>query len=39
VQRGLTLLGPTPATVPFYEALGFRLLRFPPERAYYTPSG
>lgn len=30
-------LGPTPATVPFYEALGLMLERYPPERAYYTP--
>jgi GNAT superfamily N-acetyltransferase len=37
--RGCTraVLGPTPATVPFYEALGFTLLRFPPDRAFYTP--
>jgi GNAT superfamily N-acetyltransferase len=37
VARGLTLLGPTPATVPFYEALGFRLLRVPADRAFYLP--
>jgi len=26
-----------PATVPFYEALGFTLERYPPDRAFYTP--
>lgn len=31
------LLAPTPATVPFYEALGFALLPSPPDRAYYAP--
>ncbi|WP_028059621.1 GNAT family N-acetyltransferase [Candidatus Solirubrobacter pratensis] len=35
--HGLTLLGPTPATVPFYGRLGFRLLRFPPDRAFHVP--
>jgi GNAT superfamily N-acetyltransferase len=30
-------IAPTPATVPFYEALGLDLERYPPERAYYTP--
>jgi GNAT superfamily N-acetyltransferase len=39
VARGLTLLAPTPATIPFYEGLGFRLLRFPPDRTFYTPAG
>ncbi len=33
----LALLAPTPATVPFYSALGFRLLRYPVDRAFYTP--
>ena len=31
----LALLDPTPATVPFYEALGFALERFPPGRSFY----
>ncbi|MGO9955556.1 MAG: GNAT family N-acetyltransferase [Solirubrobacteraceae bacterium] len=30
-------IGPTPATVPFYEALGLVLERYPPDRCYYTP--
>jgi len=30
-------IGPTPATVPFYEALGLALERYPPDRCYYTP--
>ena len=30
-------IGPTPATVPFYEALGLSLERYPPDRCYYTP--
>jgi GNAT superfamily N-acetyltransferase len=30
-------LPPTPATVPFFEALGFVLERYPPDRALYTP--
>lgn len=30
-------IGPTPATVPFYEALGLTLERYPPDRCYYTP--
>jgi hypothetical protein len=34
---GLTLLAPTPATVPFYEALGFRLLRYPRPRVPICP--
>ena len=34
---GLAVLAPTPATVPFYEALGFTLGRFPPDRAFYLP--
>ena len=33
----LALLDPTPATVPFYEALGFALERFPPGRGFYLP--
>ena len=33
----VAVLAPTPATVPFYEALGFALERFPPGRTYYTP--
>ena len=33
----LALLDPTPATVPFYEALGFALERFPPGRSFYLP--
>jgi GNAT superfamily N-acetyltransferase len=33
----LALLDPTPATVPFYEALGFALERFPPGRNFYLP--
>jgi GNAT superfamily N-acetyltransferase len=37
VSSGPTLLGPTPATVPFYEALGFRLLRYPADRTFYLP--
>jgi GNAT superfamily N-acetyltransferase len=37
VARGVTLLAPTPATIPFYAALGFRLLRCPPDRAFYLP--
>jgi GNAT superfamily N-acetyltransferase len=32
------VLAPTPATVPFYEALGFRLAPMPPDRAFYRPS-
>jgi GNAT superfamily N-acetyltransferase len=35
--RTLALLAPTPATVPFYEDLGFTLGRFPPGRGFYTP--
>jgi GNAT superfamily N-acetyltransferase len=31
----LAVLAPTPATVPFYEALGFTLRRFPPDRVFY----
>jgi GNAT superfamily N-acetyltransferase len=31
----LALLSPTPATIPFYDALGFRLVRFPPDRTFY----
>jgi GNAT superfamily N-acetyltransferase len=31
-------IAPTPATVPFYEALGLVLERYPDERTYYTPS-
>jgi GNAT superfamily N-acetyltransferase len=38
VAGGLTLLSPTPATVPFYSRLGFRLLGYPPDRAFYLPS-
>jgi GNAT superfamily N-acetyltransferase len=30
-------LAPTPATVPFYEALGLRLERYPRDRCFYTP--
>jgi GNAT superfamily N-acetyltransferase len=30
-------IGPTPATVPFYEALGLTLERYPADRCYYTP--
>ena len=30
-------IGPTPATVPFYDALGLALERYPPDRCYYTP--
>jgi len=30
-------LPPTSATVPFYEALGFVLERYPPDRAFFTP--
>lgn len=30
-------IAPTPATVPFYEALGLVLERYPRDRAYYTP--
>jgi GNAT superfamily N-acetyltransferase len=37
VSSGLTLLAPTPATVPFYEGLGFRLLRYPADRTFYLP--
>jgi GNAT superfamily N-acetyltransferase len=33
----LALLSPTPATVPFYEALGFTLVRELPDRAFYLP--
>ncbi len=33
----LVVLAPTPATVPFYEALEFTLGRFPPNRSFYTP--
>jgi GNAT superfamily N-acetyltransferase len=33
----LALLAPTPATVPFYEALGFTLERYPPERRFHLP--
>jgi GNAT superfamily N-acetyltransferase len=36
-HTGATLLAPTPATIPFYAALGFRLLRYPPDRAFYLP--
>ncbi len=32
-------IAPTPATVPFYEALGLVLERDPPDRCYYTPLG
>jgi GNAT superfamily N-acetyltransferase len=32
-------IGPTPATVPFYEALGLVLEPYPPDRCYYTPLG
>lgn len=35
----LALLGPTPATVPFYEALGFTLYRCLPDRVFYSPFG
>jgi hypothetical protein len=31
------VLVPTPATVPFYEGLGFTLGRYPAGRAFYTP--
>lgn len=31
------MLDPTPATVPFYEALGFALGRFQPDRSFSTP--
>lgn len=34
---GTATIAPTPATVPFYEALGFALERYPPDRCYYTP--
>jgi GNAT superfamily N-acetyltransferase len=34
----LALVAPTPATVPFYEALGFALYRTLPDRVLYTPS-
>jgi GNAT superfamily N-acetyltransferase len=37
VSSELTLLAPTPATVPFYEGLGFRLLRYPADRTFYVP--
>ena len=37
VSSGQTLLSPTAATIPFYAALGFRLLRYPPDRAFYLP--
>ena len=37
VAHGLTLLSPTPATMPFYTELGFRLLRYPPDRVFYLP--
>jgi GNAT superfamily N-acetyltransferase len=30
-------IGPTPATVPFYESLGLALERYPLDRCYYTP--
>ena len=30
-------IGPTPATVPFYEPLGLALERYPPDRCCYTP--
>jgi hypothetical protein len=33
----VAILGPTPATVPFYEALGFALQRYPPDRTFYLP--
>ncbi|MBV8734262.1 MAG: ankyrin repeat domain-containing protein [Solirubrobacterales bacterium] len=33
----IATIGPTPATVPFYEALGMTLERYPPDRCYYTP--
>jgi GNAT superfamily N-acetyltransferase len=36
-HTGATLLAPTPATIPFYEALGFRLLRYPADRTFYVP--
>jgi GNAT superfamily N-acetyltransferase len=37
VAGGLTLAEPTPASVSFYERLGFRLYRCLPDRAFYTP--
>jgi GNAT superfamily N-acetyltransferase len=37
VADGLVLVEPTPASVSFYERLGFRLLRCLPDRAFYTP--
>lgn len=33
----LAVLAPTPATIPFFEPLGFALGRFPPDRGLYTP--
>ena len=33
----VALLSPTPATVPFYEALGFTLMRELPDRVFYLP--
>jgi GNAT superfamily N-acetyltransferase len=33
----LAILGPTPATVPFYAALGFTLERSLPDRSFYLP--
>jgi GNAT superfamily N-acetyltransferase len=35
--RSVALLSPTPATVPFYEALGFTLVRDLSDRAFYLP--
>jgi GNAT superfamily N-acetyltransferase len=32
------VLAPTPATVPFHEALGLALERYPPDRAFHTPA-
>jgi GNAT superfamily N-acetyltransferase len=32
-------IAPTPATVPFYEAIGLTLERYAPDRCYYTPLG
>lgn len=31
------VLAPTPATIPFYAPIGFRLGRLPPDRCFYTP--
>jgi GNAT superfamily N-acetyltransferase len=36
VADGLVLAAPTPASVSFYERLGFRLLRCLPDRTFYT---